>query len=253
MKLTADILDTLTCKGKTETTYFDDSLPGFGLRCRASGVRRWVIQYESPTGGGTKRITIGGVDVFGLDQARKIARRLLAEKALGNDPALRKIEARKAAKHTLGSVIESYLEHSETRLRPSTMRHLNRYLRDWWRPLANVPISKLTRRDIAPYLTGPSVAAARARSRLMNCALTARSCRKTRRLCGRCIIRPYGISQCGPFRIQRAHSPTKTQTSNSPTTCHPESVEGRLKRLQAGRILLDRLSLATQSSTFFAG
>ena len=78
MKLTASIIESLTCKGKTETTYFDDSLPGFGLRCRASGVRRWVVQYESPTSG-TKRITIGSPHVFGLDEARRIARTKLAE------------------------------------------------------------------------------------------------------------------------------------------------------------------------------
>ena len=49
------------------------------------------------------------------------------------------------------------------------MRHRRRYLRDWWTPLHRLPIHKLTRRDIAPYLSGPSAAAARARSCLMTC------------------------------------------------------------------------------------
>jgi integrase len=167
MKLTAAIIPTLSCKGRTETTYFDDLLPGFGLRCRSSGVRRWVVQYEGAKG--TKRITIGAPEVFGLDEARKIARKLLAKKALGHDPAAEKAEARKAAKHTLGSVIDDYLQHCQTKLRPASIRHLNTYLRDWWKPLHHVPISKLTRRDIAPYLVGPPVAAARARSRLISC------------------------------------------------------------------------------------
>jgi integrase len=169
MKLTASMIDSLSCPtGKNDATYFDDITKGFGLRCRSSGVRRWVVMYENSSGQ-TRRITIGAPDVLSLDKARAVARKLLAEKALGGDPAAKKMEARQAAKHTLGSVIDSYLEQCETRLRPSTMRHLNRYLRDWWRPLANVPVNKLTRQDIAPYLTGPSVAAARARSRLMTC------------------------------------------------------------------------------------
>lgn len=166
MKLTASIVETVTCpEGKQDATYFDDGLPGFGLRCRGSGVRRYVVQYE--LNGHTRRITIGSPEVFGLDEARRIARTHLAKKALGHDPAVEKAEARRAAKHTLGAVITDYLDVCQTRLRPSTMEHLRRYLRDWWKPLHAMPIHKLTRRDIAAHLSGPPVAAARARSRLM--------------------------------------------------------------------------------------
>ena len=91
----------------------------------------------------------------------------LAKKALGHHQAIEKAEARRAAKHTLGAVITDYLDACQARLRPSTMEHLRRYLRDWWKPLHAMPIHKLTRRDIAAHLSGPPVAAARARSRLM--------------------------------------------------------------------------------------
>jgi integrase len=168
MKLTAAIVPTLACPpDRKDKTYFDDLLPGFGLRCRASGVRRWVCMYEM--NGHVRRVTIGSPEVLGLDQARKVARKTLAEKALGRDPAAQKAQDRRAAKHALGGVIADYLKHCETRLRPASMRHLNRYLRDWWKPLASMPISRITRRDIAPYLAGPPVAAARARSRLRTC------------------------------------------------------------------------------------
>jgi integrase len=168
MKLTAAIVPELSCPtGKKDYTFTDDLMPGFGLRCRASGVRRWVVVYEKH--GHVRRITIASPEVLGLDQARKAARKILAEVALGRDPAAQKAADRRAAKHTLGGVIADYLMHCQTRLRPASMRHLNRYLRDWWKPLASMPISKITRRDIAPYLAGPPVAAARARSRLMTC------------------------------------------------------------------------------------
>ena len=73
MKLTASIVETLTCpEGKKDATFFDDSLPGFGLRCRSRGVRRYVVQYE--LNGHTRRITLGPPEVFGLYEARRIAR-----------------------------------------------------------------------------------------------------------------------------------------------------------------------------------
>jgi integrase len=168
MKLTASIIETLTCPtGKRDITYFDSALPGFGLRCRSSGVRRWVVQYEH--NGLTRRITLGPPEVFGLDEARRIARTKVAEVRLGGDPAAKKIEERKAAKHTLVAVIEEYLSQRQTRLRQSSMDHMGHYLRDWWKPLHGMPIHRITRRDIAPFLNGPAVASARARSRLMAC------------------------------------------------------------------------------------
>ena len=58
MKLTSSTIETLTCpSGKKDVTYFDDAMPGFGLRCRGSGVRRYVVQFE--LNGYTRRITIG--------------------------------------------------------------------------------------------------------------------------------------------------------------------------------------------------
>jgi hypothetical protein len=128
MKLTASSIESLTCpSGKKDVTYFDDALRGFGLRCRASGVRRWVVQFESPSGG-TKRITIGPVEVFGIEEARRIARTHLAKRALGHDPAVEKAEARKAVRQTLGSLAQTYLADRRDKVRPSTMREFERYL-----------------------------------------------------------------------------------------------------------------------------
>jgi hypothetical protein len=33
-------------QGKIESIYFDDEVPGFGLRLRAGGSRRWIFQYR---------------------------------------------------------------------------------------------------------------------------------------------------------------------------------------------------------------
>ena len=166
MKLSASIIESLTCPpGRSDTTFFDDSLPGFGLRCRASGVRRWVIQYELH--GHTRRITIGPPEILGIEEARRIARQHLAKKTLGHDPAIEKAEARRAVRQTLGSLVENYLADRRDKIRPSSMREFERYLLRWWKPLHPLPISKITRADIAAHLSGQPVAAGQARSALM--------------------------------------------------------------------------------------
>ena len=38
--------------GKSELVVFDEDLPGFGLRIRASGARSWVYQFRSAAGAG---------------------------------------------------------------------------------------------------------------------------------------------------------------------------------------------------------
>jgi integrase len=165
MKLTAASIDRLTCKGETETTYFDDSLPGFGYRVRATGGKSWVVQYELH--GRTRRVTIGPPDLFTAERARRVARELLARVRLGIDPTAEKTAAKVAAKLTLGSVVTDFLADRESKLRPSSMATLKRDLLRWWKPLHRMPLHAISRRDVAARLVGPPSAAARARVALM--------------------------------------------------------------------------------------
>src|SRR5262245_45408486 len=147
MKLTSSSIAALVCP--SDKTYFCDDLPGFGLRVRASGVKRWVVQYEIH--GQTRRVTIGSPDLFTADQARRVARQTLAKVRLGQDPAADKAEAKVAAKLTLGSVVNDYLADKAGKMRPSSMAHVRRYLLQWWKPLHGMPLHKVTRRDIAAH------------------------------------------------------------------------------------------------------
>src|SRR5262245_16702078 len=108
MKLTNQIAEQTACPiGKSEIIIFDETCPAFGFRVRASGVRRWIAQYEMH--GQTKRITIGPLHLFTAEQARRIAREQLAKARLGHDPAAEKAAEKAAARLTLGNVIETYL------------------------------------------------------------------------------------------------------------------------------------------------
>src|SRR6266567_5239771 len=69
---------------KDDVIYFDDTLPGFGIRLRTKGARTWVLQYRR--GRQQRRLTLGTVEVLSADQARQAARDRLAMIQLGGDP-----------------------------------------------------------------------------------------------------------------------------------------------------------------------
>ena len=166
MKLTKANVATLTLpSGRKDAIFFDSELPGFGLRIRAGGSRSWIVQYQLH-GHQQRRYTIGSVAVFDPDQARRIAREKLAMVRLGQDPQAEKVEAGIAAKQTLGAVIERYLTEKASKLRPASLRDVQRYLLKHWKPLHGMPIHKIERRHVAAHLVGAPVAAARARTTL---------------------------------------------------------------------------------------
>ncbi|KAF2991183.1 site-specific integrase [Methylocystis sp. MJC1] len=152
MKLTKTTVERLQLpEGKNEAIFFDESLPGFGLRIRAGGKRTWIAQYRLGTK--QRRVTIAPVASLDADEARRKARETLAKAHLGSDPQLEKAEARAQAAVTLGSVAENYLtRHAASKLKLGTLEDVRRYLRRHWEPLAELPISKVTRATVAARL-----------------------------------------------------------------------------------------------------
>ena len=53
--------------GSAEKVYWSAELPGFGLRCRASGARSWFVQYRTK-GGETRKHSLGDPQTVGLRQ-----------------------------------------------------------------------------------------------------------------------------------------------------------------------------------------
>ena len=89
MKLTAKAVAALALPGrKTDAIHFDDELPGFGFRLRrgAAGkvLRSWIVQYKRA--GRTRRMTLGPVEVLGIEAARQQARKALGAVFVGQDP-----------------------------------------------------------------------------------------------------------------------------------------------------------------------
>lgn len=104
---------------KGDLLLWDETLPGFGLRAKPSGVKSFLIQYR--TGERiSRRLTIGRYGPLTLEQARKEARRLLGQAALGKDPARTRYEA--GTGPTVSDLARRYMrEHCMGRCKASTI------------------------------------------------------------------------------------------------------------------------------------
>ena len=71
--------------GKTKTDFYDASIVGFVLECRASGGRTYYLRYADAAGR-QKQYKIGGVNDVSFAHAKKAAQRLRSEVVLGGDP-----------------------------------------------------------------------------------------------------------------------------------------------------------------------
>lgn len=65
--------------------YYDDAIPGFGVRITPKGTRSFVLNYRTKSGR-ERRCTIGRFGVWGSAKARQEAARLRREIDMGGDP-----------------------------------------------------------------------------------------------------------------------------------------------------------------------
>jgi integrase len=172
MKLTDSKLAGLKLdRGETDKIFFDDEIPGFGVRLREGGSRKFVLHYR--IGGNQRRLTIGAAGVLKLEEARQRARRALVDVGDGKDPAIQKATAKAEAKTSFKAVVDDYLEVLERRvaageMKPRSHEEIERHLTKHWKPLHKLVIGSINRATIATRLReiakhGP-VAADRARS-----------------------------------------------------------------------------------------
>jgi integrase len=105
-------------------TYYDEALKGFGLIVRPSGSRSWILEYRPGAGGrGTakKRVVLGNPETVTPEQARDMAKDLLAKVRLGADPAAERAEARAA--DTISEIAAEWLaRHVEPKRKKATAK-----------------------------------------------------------------------------------------------------------------------------------
>ena len=126
MRLSTATIESLKLDtGVVDKIVFDDDVPGFGIRIRASGTRTWIFQYK--IGGRTRRLVLGKVSAIKLAKARDIAGELHAKVRLGGDPASEKREKVQRALDTFRSLVDLFL--GQYRARASTKDGVGRHLR----------------------------------------------------------------------------------------------------------------------------
>jgi hypothetical protein len=108
-KLTKRVVDAARA-AKGELFLWDDELPGFGLRAKASGAKSFLVQYRNANGR-SRRLTLGRYGVLTVEEGRKEAKLALAEVLKGADPA----ESRKLARGamTIEELCKEYFDKAE--------------------------------------------------------------------------------------------------------------------------------------------
>jgi integrase len=130
---------------------WDKVLTGFAVRVQLTGVKSYVVKYRAGSGRGapTRRVTLGRAGTFTPDEARALARKLLAAVAHGADPAALKVAERRAS--TLHELTDIFLtEHVEAKRKRATATHYRSLLERIVLPeLGSRKAERVTTSDIA--------------------------------------------------------------------------------------------------------
>jgi integrase len=144
-RLTQAAVDRLKPPASGRVEYWDTHQPGFGLRVSETGRKTWMAMYR--VDGKLVRETIGThANIPQVDVARDLARQSIALARRGINPAG---DRERARADTVGLIVDRYLRHIATRMRPRTVKEVSRTLiRDIKGPLGARPIRDLARRDL---------------------------------------------------------------------------------------------------------
>jgi integrase len=151
MKLLATTIRGLTTAPEADDkVYFDERLPGFGLRVRKTGSHTWMIKYTF--GGRVRRMALGSYPALDPGKAFDTARDLLAQVRVGRDPAAEKAAARVRAAETFGTLLPRFLEHQSADLKPRSYQEVKRHLVVHAKPLHGLAVEGIARRIISDRL-----------------------------------------------------------------------------------------------------
>jgi len=166
MKLTDKTVETARCPpGHKDALFFDDTLPGFGLRVTAAGARMFIVQYN--VGKTKRRTTLGawGAELTATQARRKAEamrgqirdrRDPVAERKAALAVALRgEAEAKAAAAsaaYTVETLIGDWTEHHLAARSASYRARVPTELRRALKPWLTAPAERFARADAVRVL-----------------------------------------------------------------------------------------------------
>jgi hypothetical protein len=130
-RLTAAGVQKLRLPDRGQVDWFDELLPGFGVRTSYNGSKAWFVMVRVK--GKLVRSTLGRFPAISLSDARDLARQVKLEAQAGIDPRARKQDAIAAEEqrhaNTFSRLAREFLQtYAEPNLRPSTVREYRRCL-----------------------------------------------------------------------------------------------------------------------------
>jgi integrase len=131
-----------------ELKLWDQELRGFGLRIRAGGTKSYILQYRNAEGR-TRRLTVGLCGRLTPEEARRMARQLLAAVERGEDPTQDLQDNRRAP--TVAEFAVQYMElHARPKKKPRSVEKDEAILRLYILPaLASRKLAAVTAADVA--------------------------------------------------------------------------------------------------------
>lgn len=147
MEISKRTVEALQPDPSKDTFWWDDEIPGFGVRVARGGTKSYVIQYRNAEGQ-TRRLTLGRHGVLTAKEAKDIARQHLAGVAAGKDPAREKSVAREAP--TFAEFAKRYLsDYARPRKKPRSVMEDERILETVLLPeLGSRKVFAITRKDV---------------------------------------------------------------------------------------------------------
>ena len=147
-RLTKSTIDALPIPEK-EIVYWDQTLPGFGLKITPKGRKVFIVLYRAAGGGSRlRKYTIGPYGRITLHNARIEAQKVLAARLEGRDAATEKLEARRRlTADTVPEVTGLYakLHLSQRRSGREVMQILQRNLVD---RVGSRSVHSISKRDV---------------------------------------------------------------------------------------------------------
>ncbi|WP_237452257.1 site-specific integrase [Qipengyuania algicida] len=110
VRLTKTIVDS-SAPGAKRYTVWDSDLAGFAVRIEPSGTKSFVVRYRADGGGRTapqRFVTIGRFGNLTVEEARKKAKKVLGQIAVGEDPAAERNSKRREMK--IAALVDLYEE-----------------------------------------------------------------------------------------------------------------------------------------------
>ena len=146
-KLTKRVVEGVS-PAERDVLVWDTELPGFGCKVTPKGRRSYLLYYRTADGR-QRKPALGTHGALTCEQARDMARRMLAQVVSGGDPQGEKREGRAAP--TIAELAERYLaEHAATKKRASSARMDKLNLRVHVLPaLGQLRVKDVSRADVA--------------------------------------------------------------------------------------------------------